>query len=111
MLIQTNKDLEDIQGKFVIQLNDDQPNKSLMDFKWSFAKEKRLKIVCGYGFINLYGFIKNYKTFEKFKRVFNNYLFDDITRLSETDGGGRFHRLLTYKEIDYLCEKLKEENY
>lgn len=110
MTIQTEKDLQMLQGKFVLQINTDEPDKTLMDFKWGFAKEKRLKFVCGKGFTDLYGYVDNYETFEKFQRIFNNYLFDNMIKEGKTDGG-RFHRLLTNKEFDYLLQKLKEENY
>lgn len=77
-----------------------------MDYDWGFVKEKRLKLVCGKGFVDLYGNIEQYNTFEKFQSIFNSYSCD----YRVTDGG-RFHRLLTNKELDYLLGKMKEENY
>lgn len=110
MIVQTEKDLQLLQGKFVLQINSDEPDKKLMDFSWGFVKEKRLKLVCQYGFVDLYGNIEDYKTFDKFQNMFNNYLFDHMIKEGKT-GGDRFHRLLTGKELDYLLQKLKEENY
>lgn len=106
MIIQTEKDLQMLQGKFVLQVNSEVPDKTLMDYEWGFVKEKRLKLVCGKGFADLYGYISSYDTFEKFQSIFNSYSFD----YGVTDGG-RFHRLLTNKELDYLLGKMKEENY
>jgi len=110
MTVESKKDLQFLQGKFVLQINNETPDKTLMDFDWGFAKEKRLMLVCGNGFVDLYGYIYDSKTFEKFQRVFNNYLFDHMVKEGKTDGG-RFHRLLTNKELDYLLEKMKENNY
>jgi len=109
-LIQTEKDLQQLQGKFVIEINSNEPDKTLMQFDWGFVKEKRLNLIAGYKFISLYGDIRDSKDFEHFKMRFNSYLFDHMVDKGETDGG-RFYRLLTSKEIDYLCTKLKEENY
>lgn len=110
MIVNTEKDLQMLQGKFVLQVNTDTPDKTLMEYDWSFVKEKRLKLVCGKGFTDLYGNFYDYETFEKFQRLFNNYLFDHMIKEGKVDGG-RFHRLLTNKELDYLLQKMKEENY
>ena len=110
MTVQTEKDLQMLQGKFVLQVNSNEPDKTLMDFDWGFVKEKRLKFVCGKGFADLYGNVDDYETFEQFQRVFNNFLFDYMLKEGKTDGG-RFHRLLTNRELDFLLQKLKEENY
>jgi hypothetical protein len=56
--------------------------------------------------IDLQGFFYNHRSFEtieKFIEYFNNYV--------ENSSGQRFHRLLTSKEIDFLCEQLKKNNY
>lgn len=106
MIIQSEKDLQMLQGKFVIQIDSKVPDKTLMDYEWGFVKEKRLKLICGNGFADLYGYVQKYDSFEEFKNLFNNYSWD----FRVTDGG-RFHRLLTNKELDYLLGKIKEENY
>lgn len=110
LLIHTENDIKFLQGKFVIQLDFEKPDFELVDFKWEFAKEKRLYMVSGYGFVDLFGNKRDYETFEKFKNVFNNYLFEHMIKEGKKDGG-RFHRLLTNKELNYLVEKLKLENY
>lgn len=110
MTIDTKSDLTFLQGKFVLQIDSDKPDTTLMSYGWDFAKEKRLKLVCGNGFVDLYGQISDYKTFEKFQNIFNSYLFDHMMTEGKTDGG-RFHRLLTSKELDYLFTKMKEDNY
>lgn len=109
-VIQTENDIQFLQGKFVLQINSDTPDKRLMDFEWGFVKEKRLSIVCGFGLVSLHGQMRDYDTFDKFQKMFNNYLFDHMIEQGKTDGG-RFMRLLTSKEIDYLMVKIKEENY
>lgn len=109
-IINTRGDLQKLQGKFVLQVNSDEPDKTLMDFGWEFVKERRLKFVCGLGFTDLCGRVEEIETFEEFKNVFNSYLYDHLIKAGNTDGG-RFHRLLTSKELDYLLAKIKEENY
>lgn len=110
MILNTEKDLHLIQGKFVLQVNSSNPDITLMDFDWKFVKEKRLKLICGNGFVDLYGFYDDYETFEKFQNVFNSYLFEHMIKEGKI-GGERFHRLLTNKELDFLFQKMKEENY
>jgi hypothetical protein len=115
--IQTEDDLRLLQGKFIVQVSNDKPNITLDEYKWGFLKEKRLFLkekrlflVAGYSLVDLHGGISNYENFEKFQNYFNHYLFDHMIKAGETDGG-RHHRLLTSKEHDYLCTKMKEENY
>jgi hypothetical protein len=77
----------------------------LNEENWSFFKEKRISFVCRgeNGRIELQGFYYRHRAFEtdeEFMDYFNNY---------DTEGS-RFHRLLTNKEIDFLCNKLKERN-
>ena len=109
-IIRTEKDVKDLQGKFVLQVNTETPDRSLLDMDWTFAKGKRLKIVSGFGFVDLYGERTDYQTFEKFKNVFNHYLFDHMIEKGKAHGG-RFHRLLTSHELDFLIQRIKEENY
>ena len=105
MIINTEKDLRSLIGKFVLQVNSNEPDKTLMDYDWGFVKEKRLYLVGQLCLIDLYGYITKFKDFEEFKAIFNDYAYSEDSK--ET----RFHRLLTNKEIDYLATKLKEENY
>lgn len=108
--INTETDLRMLQGKFVLQLDTDTPDRTLMEYNWEFVKEKRLKIVCGKGFFDLYGNVREYKTFDKFKKIFNNYLFPHMEKEGKLDGG-RFHRRLSNKERDFVLEKLKDCNF
>lgn len=110
MIIQSEKDLEKLQGKFVLQINSNEPDKTLPNFDWGFVREKRLKLISGLGYVDLFGYRYDFKSFEKFKAWFNDFLYDHMIKEGKT-GGDRFHRLLTDTEIDYLCEKLKQENY
>lgn len=110
MLIQTENDLKQLQGKFILQINSEAPDMQLMDFNWEFTRAKRLKLVSGIGVIDLYGARLDFKDFESFKNYFNSYLFNHMILRGDIDGG-RFHRLLTAKELSYLFEKIKLENY
>ncbi len=110
MLVHSEKDVQFLNGKFVLQVDTHRPDDTLMSIGWDFAKDKRLYLVLGYSLTTLYGDTRDYKTLERFKNYFNHYLFDHTISEGKTDGG-RFHRLLTDKELDYLASKLKEENY
>lgn len=110
MIINTSNDLEMLQGKFVLQIDSEKPDMTLMDFNWNFVKEKRLKLISNYGFVNLFGNRNDFEDFDTFKKVFNSYLFKHMEAKGEP-GGTRFHRLLTSDELQYLFEKIKLENY
>lgn len=110
MIIHTGQDLKLLQGKFVLRLEKDNPDQKLSDMSWKFAKEKRLFLICGTSFVDLFGGQTQYEDFETFKSVFNHYLFKHMIDAGKTDGG-RFHRLLTTAELSYLFDKLISENY
>ena len=110
MIIHTEQDLRMLQGKFVLQIDIEKPDMKLMDFNWGFVKEKRLKLVSGTGFIDLFGYRSDYEDFETFKNILNKYLFKHMIKEGKTDGG-RFHRLLTSDELSFLFDKIKSENY
>ena len=110
LIIHTETDVNKLQGKFVLQVDNEQPDMTLMDCRWDFAKAKRIRMVVGFGFVDLFGMQTRYDSYEKFKNVFNHYLFDHMIAEGKTSGG-RFHRLLTNAELSYLFEKIKEENY
>jgi hypothetical protein len=110
LLINSEKDINFLNGKFVLQINDDEPSKTLMDMDWGFAKEKRLYLCFANAMVNLYGDYRKMDTFEEYQRYFNDYLFQHLIDRGFTNGG-RFHRLLTSKELEYLFTKLKQENY
>ena len=104
-MIITENDVFQLSGKFIIQLNENQQDfdlSKITDDKWGFYKEKRISFVCG---LTLCGFFYTHMSFnssEEFVDYFNNYYKGQKTR---------FHRLLTNKELDFLNEKLKENNY
>ena len=98
-MIIAKADIGKLNGHFIIELNDsDEEEFELNEKNWSFYKEKRISFVVGLSLNGFYYSHGNYKTDEEFVEKFNPC-------------GGRFRRLLTSKEIDFLCKKLKEENY
>ena len=100
MIIQSPADIVSLQGKFILQIDNDQPDTTLDSMRWEFAKEKRLYLVAGIKLVDLYGQIYDKKDEAGFTNFFNNY-----------NDKGRFHRLLTNKELQYLFTKLQSENY
>lgn len=110
LIIHTENDLKKLQGKFILQVSSHEPDRTLMEYKWEFAKEKRLFIISGLGYIDLFGDRKDFNSFEDFKNFFNLYLYKHKIERGES-GGERFHRLLTSSELAYLFEKIKNENY
>jgi hypothetical protein len=110
LVLNSEQDIAFLNGKFILQINNDAPSTTLMDMDWGFAKEKRLRLCVGMGLIDLYGYHLKFDSFEKYQMYFNDYLFEHMI-VKNMITGGRFHRLLTSKELDYLCKKLKEEQY
>lgn len=105
-----------IEGKYVIQIDSKSPDMTLPEMSWEFAKEKRVFMI-GYEsnserIVTMYttGEVRYWDSFEKFKDFFNEYLFQHMIEKGETTGG-RFHRLLTSKELKFLMGKIIEENY
>lgn len=103
----TKEDVNSLTGKFIIQINSDTPNVTLTNENWQFYKEKRISFVCGLSLIGFYYKHISFDTTDEFVMYFN----DNITSKSYSSKGERFHRLLSSKEIDFLCKKLKEDNY
>lgn len=101
MILNSRKDLQDLQGKFVLRVMGQDPDKTLMDLDWQFAKENRLKLICGKSFVDLLGYIDEYPSFETFKDRFNG----------EVGTKSLFHRLLTKEELEYVLKKMIEDNY
>ena len=98
-LIITEKDVSDLLGKFIIEINDESEDSFVLnDSNWDFYKEKRISLVNG---LTLQGFYYTHNTFEN----------KDEFVLRFNPRNGRFRRLLTSKELDFMCEKLKQENY
>lgn len=108
-VIQSEQDLRFLQGKWILQVNSKDPDMKLQDFSWEFAKEKRLFLVADTQLVCLFGQITKKRTYDEFVRYFNSYLFTHDPE--DKTCGGRFHRLLTSSELDYLNTKMKERNY
>ncbi len=106
LVLQSEKDVQSLTGKWIIQINSDTPDKTLNEENWSFMSEKRLSLVIGLKWQGLWYEHGNFETWEAFAKRFNNYEFDHDPHLT----GKRFHRLLTSNEIDFLCKKFKENN-
>ena len=98
MLLQTQRDVRDLSGKFVIQLNESDPDLVLSDDNWAFCKEKRISFVSGYDFVGFWYAHRTCNSWEEVVEYFNQ------------EGKNRFFRLLTSKELEFVFRKLKEEN-
>ena len=103
----TINDLDLIAGKFILQLNSENPIK-LTDHKVDveFYLVKRINFICygGKGIMSsdLFGNTFSYSK-EDFVEMFNNYLGDSK--------GTRCHRLLYAKELDVVFDWMKKRNY
>lgn len=121
----TEKDIKNLQGKFIVQLNDrhDEPCMA-NEFRKNpgFWLEKRISFVgCIYNWdgaphlkpkesliiLNGLYYCHGIYTKEAFIEYFNDYVWDRVER-NETHKGERYHRLLTNKEMDWLNEELKK---
>lgn len=111
MQLHSIKDLDDLYGKFVIQLNEDNPIyiNDLTEKEREFYYAKRIWLIT-YGLgpseeeehvvkVNLYG-----QSFPVLKSKYLEYF-------NTPNDGERFHRLLTSKELDCLFEWIKKRNY
>lgn len=101
IILQSEKDVRDLHGKWVVQINSNTPDVSITETNWDFYSEKRISFIQGFNFIGLWYNHGEYKTWEEFAFRFNHYVEGDA---KDT----RFHRLLTNREIDLLCKKFKE---
>lgn len=99
----TENEVFALTGKFILQVNSDQPESTITEANWHFIKEKRLAFVSELSLVGFYGEHHKFDNKADFVEYFNNYI--------GTSKGCRFHRLLTNKEIDFVCNKLKQENY
>jgi hypothetical protein len=108
----TEKDLDKIVGKFIIQLNTGDNQTQYINngnCNLDFYLHKRIYFIM-WG-IKIDTVIKSDlfgNTFEmptsKFLDFFNEYKFDD-------ESGKRYHRLLTSRELDIVFKFIKERNY
>lgn len=108
-------DINDLVGKFIVQMNTETPNLKLTDSKvdleFYLVKRVRFLMYGGKGVMetDLFGNTHDY-TKEKFVTVFNDYDFGNGEDLTKSKGK-RFHRLLTGKELELVFKFLKERNY
>jgi hypothetical protein len=101
MILLSEKDVRDLNGKWVIQVNAEQPDYTITEENWSFVSEKRLSLVTGLRMTGLWYDHGNFETWEEFAFKFNHYLKGHEDK--------RFHRLLTSKELDFIFKKFKEK--
>lgn len=99
----TEEDVKNLFGKFILQVNVKEPDVVVQEANWNFLKEKRISFVCGLTWAGFYYVHQVFQDHAAFVEYWNHY--------SPNDRDARFHRLLTNKEIDFVCKKLKEENY
>ena len=97
----SEKDVRSLNGKWILQVNADQPDYTITEENWGFVSEKRLSLVTGFRMTGLWYDHGDFKTWEEFAFRFNHYHDGDS---KDT----RFHRLLTNREIDFICNKFKE---
>lgn len=102
MILQSEKDVLNLNGKWILQVNSDNPDYTINENNWGFVSEKRLSLVVGLNMYGLYYSHGEFKTWEEFAFRFNHYVEGDSFDT-------RFHRVLTHREIDFLCEKFKQE--
>jgi hypothetical protein len=101
IILLSEKDVSALSGKWIVQVNANNPDYEITESNWSFVSEKRLSLVTGLRMTGLWYDHGDFKTWEEFAFRFNHY--------SEKSKDERFHRLLTNKEIDFICEKFKGE--
>ncbi len=101
LIVQSEKDVIALHGKWVIQINTNDPDVRLNKENWGFYSEKRLSLITRFRFTGLWYDHGDYDTWEKFAFKFNHY-----TQGESKDT--RFHRLLTNQELEFLFQKFKE---
>lgn len=98
-MIITNKDVQYLTGKFIIEINDeDEDTFELTDKNWEFYKEKRISFISGIKWLGFYYEHNNIESVEDFVENFN-------------PRNGRFRRLLSSKELEFVLNKMKQEIY
>jgi len=100
MILLSEKDVRELNGKWIIQVNSEQPDYTITEENWSFVSEKRLSLVTGLRMTGFYYDHGSFETWEEFAFKFNHYL--------KGHEDTRFHRLLTSKELDFIFKKFKE---
>jgi hypothetical protein len=102
-ILLSEKDVRNLNGKWILQVNIEQPDSTITEENWDFVSEKRLSLVTNLRMTGLWYDHGDFKTWEEFAFRFNH--FDDGDSKDK-----RFHRLLTNREIDFVCKKFKENN-
>jgi len=110
--------IEQLNGKYIIQLNHDNPNVDITKGDAGFWMEKRIRLVT---FIGTRQLIKNYNAVTNEKMLvaessiygteFLRTLEEYVKHFNGEDQSSRFHRLLTAKEIRWYAEELVKRNY
>jgi hypothetical protein len=100
LVLLSKKHVEALHGKWIVQLNIDEPDKVINEANWDFMAEKRISFVTNLRMVGLYYDHGDFKTWEEFAFKFNHYVEGDS---KDT----RFYRLLTDTEIDFLATKFK----
>ncbi len=101
---------ENMVGRFIIQVNEKEPDTTITEKNWSFIKEKRLSMVCWdlmQRFMYLQGMFYAHTepmTPDALVDFINNYK-------SSLPEDKRFYRLITKKELEFVFNKFKEDNY
>jgi len=98
------EDIPDLIGKFIVQLNNEDANKDFTknESNAGFMLEKRIHFVAQVDKgVLLAGFFYSNKV--KSKKDF-------VTHFNQ-EGGDRFHRLLTTRELKWLSSKIIERNF
>lgn len=102
IILQTKNDVNKLSGKWIIQINSDEPDLEITEKNWGFLSEKRISFVVGLQLVGLWYLHSNFDTWEELAFRINHYVKGE----SENT---RFHRLLTNKELDFLNKKFKEK--
>ena len=72
-------DVNNLIGKFIVQIDTSKPDAEINESNWNFYKAKRISFVCRNGNdsgVSLQGFFYQHRSFEsdaKFIEYFNNY--------------------------------------
>jgi hypothetical protein len=101
MILLSQKDVQSLNGKWILQVDSSNPDYTINESNWNFIVEKRLSLVTGLRMTGIWYDHGDFKTWEEFTFKFNHYLEGE-------NKDKRFHRLLTHKEIDFICEKFKK---
>ena len=116
-LVINKNDIKRLIGRWVIQLTNEDEDFTLLESKNDgFWLEKRISFVGGLSSIDQHSDI----FINREHRVIMNGIYychgiftedEFVEHFNDYVNGERFHRLLTSKELDWLNEKMKSNNY